>query len=246
MSLGREKALADGEWGICMERLARSAQAGDSRGASEAARRLCAAGDGASLAGPLALAARLGLADLLALFLDAGADPVAAAGPGRFSALMAACGAQKAACAKALLGSGADPMQRDEAGHCALHYAAAAPQARDESLAKGICALLLDWGCDACAARNDGKSALMMSIGRGRYAVALYLSEVSDPWAKDAEGARAGDALALAAPAVMLLPSARALSESLARRMAQKEREILASAAQAGESKGGSRSGGAL
>ena len=241
----KEKAVSEGEWGLWMERLLQAAGQGDGRQAGRAAQRLCEAGDSRRLAGPLALAAKLGLTDLLAMFLDAGADP-GSAGPGRFSALMAACGAQREACAKKLLCSGADPMQRDEAGHCALHYGAAAPQAADEGLAKGICALLLDEGCDADASRNDGKSALMMAIGRGRYAVALYLSEVSDPWAKDAAGAGAGEALALAGPAVMLLPSARALSESLGRRMALREREILAAAAQAGEAKGGSRSGGAL
>jgi ankyrin repeat protein len=118
----------------------------------------------------LGLAAFLGGPEVVALLLDAGADPDDDAdNPARVRPVHAAAAARDAESLRLLLEAGADPTLRQQAGFTALHAAA---HADEPELAR----LLLDHGADPTLTTDDGRDAARIAADDGSGRVAALLA----------------------------------------------------------------------
>ncbi len=129
-------------------------------------------------------AVRQGQDDLLAQFLDAGADPNRPDGSG-YTPLILASYNGHAAATDLLLRRGADPNLPDAKGNtalCGVAFKGDIPLARR----------LLEAGADIDAPNHVGRTPLMFAVMFGREAMAAFLLERgADPHHRDGEGASA-------------------------------------------------------
>lgn len=124
---------------------------------------------------PLGLGAFFGHPEVVAVLLDAGADPnVPSRNAMKVTPLHsgAACSDPSKALAicRALLGAGADPNVRQAGGWTPLHQAASHGNGR-------LASLLLDRGADAAAASEDGRTPVEMARSQGHDEVVERLED---------------------------------------------------------------------
>ncbi len=118
----------------------------------------------------LGLAAFLGGPEVVALLLEAGADPDDDAdNPAHVRPVHAAAAARDAESLRLLLEAGADPSARQQAGFTPLHAAA---HADEPELAR----LLLDHGADPTLTTDDGRDAARIAADDGSGRVAALLA----------------------------------------------------------------------
>jgi uncharacterized protein len=118
----------------------------------------------------LGLAAFLGGSTVVALLLEAGADPDDDAdNPSRVRPVHAAAAARDVESLRLLLEAGADPNVRQQGGLTPLHAAA---HADHEEMAR----LLLEHGADPSAKADDGRDAARIAADDGSTGVAALLA----------------------------------------------------------------------
>lgn len=118
----------------------------------------------------LGLAAFLGGPEVVALLLEAGADPDDDAdNPARVRPVHAAAAARDPESLRLLLEAGADPNARQQGGFTPLHAAA---HVDHQEMAR----LLLDHGADPAAQTDDGRDAARIAADDGSGRVAALLA----------------------------------------------------------------------
>lgn len=118
----------------------------------------------------LGLAAFLGGPEVVALLLEAGADPDDDAdNPARVRPVHAAAAARDPESLRLLLEAGADPNARQQGGFTPLHAAA---HVDHQEMAR----LLLDHGADPAAQTDDGRDAARIAADDGSARVASLLA----------------------------------------------------------------------
>jgi uncharacterized protein len=118
----------------------------------------------------LGLAAFLGGAEVVAILLEAGADPDDDAdNPNRVRPVHAAAAARDPESLRLLLEAGADPNARQQAGFTPLHAAA---HADEPELAR----LLLEHGADPALKTDDGRDAARIAADDGSGRVSALLA----------------------------------------------------------------------
>ena len=123
----------------------------------------------------LGLAAFLGGPHVVALLLEAGADPDDDAdNPARVRPVHAAAAARDPESLRLLLEAGADPNVRQQAGFTPLHAAAHADQPE-------LARLLLEHGADPKLTTDDGRDAARIAADDGSARVAALLAGENEP-----------------------------------------------------------------
>jgi ankyrin repeat protein len=118
----------------------------------------------------LGLAAFLGGPEVVALLLEAGADPDDDAdNPARVRPVHAAVAARDLESLRLLLAAGADPDPRQQGGFTPLHAAAHSDQVE-------MARLLLDHGADPAITTQDGRDAARIAADDGSTRVAALLA----------------------------------------------------------------------
>jgi ankyrin repeat protein len=126
---------------------------------------------------PLVLAARGGHIDVVAYFIEMGAD-IESPSYGGMRALHHAANQMKEVMITKLIEAGADVAAPDDKGNTALHYAAARG-------AISQCTLLIDAGGDISSANNNGSTPVMKACMNGQFQALEFFVKVKADVTKD-------------------------------------------------------------